>query len=134
MSDLTSPLLMVRDLKTAFHTPGGLVPAVNGVNFSLRAGETLGLVGESGCGKTVTALSILRLLPEHLSRQSGQIFFADRDLMALKAKEMREIRGNRIAMIFQEPMTALNPVLTIGDQISEVLRLHRGLSKGVAWE
>jgi oligopeptide/dipeptide ABC transporter ATP-binding protein len=132
MSDLTSPLLVVRDLKTAFHTPGGLVPAVNGVNFSLRAGETLGLVGESGCGKSVTALSILRLLPEQ-SRQSGQVLFEDRDLMALKADEMREIRGNRIAMIFQEPMTALNPVLTIGDQISEVLRLHRGLGKTAAW-
>ncbi len=122
------------DLKTAFQTPAGLIPAVNGVNFSLRAGETLGLVGESGCGKTVTALSILRLLPEHLSRQSGQILFDDRDLMALKGPEMRAIRGNRIAMIFQEPMTALNPVLTIGDQISEVLRLHRGLSKAAAWE
>ena len=83
MSDVTGPLLQVQDLKTAFQTPAGLIPAVNGVNFSLRAGETLGLVGESGCGKTVTALSILRLLPEHQSRQSGQIFFADRDLMTL---------------------------------------------------
>jgi peptide/nickel transport system ATP-binding protein len=134
MSDLTGPILRVRDLKTAFQTPAGLIPAVNGVNFSLRAGETLGLVGESGCGKTVTALSILRLLPEHVSRQSGQILFDERDLMALKGPEMRAIRGNRIAMIFQEPMTALNPVLTIGDQISEVLRLHRGLSKAAAWE
>ncbi len=134
MSNLTGPLLQVRDLKTAFQTPVGLIPAVNGVNFSLRAGETLGLVGESGCGKTVTALSILRLLPEHLSRQSGQILFDDRDLMTLKGPEMRAIRGNRIAMIFQEPMTALNPVLTIGEQISEVLRLHRGLSKAAAWE
>ncbi len=134
MPDLTSELLTVRDLKTAFHTPAGLAPAVNGVNFSLHAGETLGLVGESGCGKTVTALSILRLLPEHLSRQSGQIIFQGRDLMALEPAEVRRIRGNRIAMIFQEPMTALNPVLTIGDQISEVLRLHRGLNKPAAWE
>jgi oligopeptide/dipeptide ABC transporter ATP-binding protein len=134
MSDLTGPLLRVRDLKTAFQTPAGLIPAVNGVNFSLRAGETLGLVGESGCGKTVTALSILRLLPEQVSRQSGQILFDEQDLMALKGPEMRAIRGNRIAMIFQEPMTALNPVLTIGEQISEVLRLHRGLSKAAAWE
>jgi peptide/nickel transport system ATP-binding protein/oligopeptide transport system ATP-binding protein len=134
MSHVTEPLLRVQDLKTAFQTPAGLIPAVNGVNFNLQAGETLGLVGESGCGKTVTALSILRLLPEHLSRQSGRILFADRDLMALTGPEMREIRGNRIAMIFQEPMTALNPVLTIGDQISEVLRLHRGLSKAAAWD
>ena len=134
MSDVTPPLLRIQDLKTVFQTPAGLMTAVNGVNFSLRAGETLGLVGESGCGKTVTALSILRLLPEHQSRASGQIFFADQDLMTLTGHEMRAIRGNRIAMIFQEPMTALNPVLTIGDQISEVLRLHRGLSKKAAWE
>jgi oligopeptide/dipeptide ABC transporter ATP-binding protein len=117
-----------------FETPTGLIPAVNGVDFSLEAGQTLGLVGESGCGKTVTALAILRLLPEQVSRQSGQIFFEDRELMTLSGSEMREIRGNRIAMIFQEPMTALNPVLTIGDQISEVLQLHRGLSKAAAWE
>ena len=134
MSDLTRPLLEVRDLRTVFQTPMGLIPAVKGVNFGLRAGETLGLVGESGCGKTVTALSILRLLPEQVTRQSGQVLFEGRDLMALKGSEMRAIRGNRIAMIFQEPMTALNPVLTIGDQISEVLRLHRGLSKAAAWK
>ena len=134
MSDLTMPLLEVRDLRTVFQTPMGLIPAVQGVNFKLRAGETLGLVGESGCGKTVTALSILRLLPEHITRQSGQLLFEGRDLMALKGPEMRAIRGNHIAMIFQEPMTALNPVLTIGDQISEVLRLHRRLSKAAAWK
>jgi oligopeptide/dipeptide ABC transporter ATP-binding protein len=134
MSHLTEPLLRVENLHTAFQTPEGLVPAVNGVSFSLGAGETLGLVGESGCGKTVTALSILRLLPEQVSRQSGRIFFAGQDLMTLSPAGLRAIRGNRIAMIFQEPMTALNPVLTIGDQISEVLRLHRGLSKAAAWE
>jgi oligopeptide/dipeptide ABC transporter ATP-binding protein len=134
MSDVISPLLSIQNLKTVFQTPEGLIPAVNDVNFSLRAGETLGLVGESGCGKTVTALSILRLLPEHQSLQTGRIFFADRDLMTLKEAEMRAIRGNRIAMIFQEPMTALNPVLTIGEQISEVSRLHRGWSKKAAWE
>jgi oligopeptide/dipeptide ABC transporter ATP-binding protein len=133
MSDLTQPLLEVRNLKTAFQTPMGLIPAVNGITFTLKAGETLGLVGESGCGKTVTALSILRLLPEH-SQQSGQLMFGGRDLLTLKGPEMRAIRGNRIAMIFQEPMTALNPVLTIGDQISEVLRLHRGLGKAAAWQ
>ena len=124
----------MRDLRTEFQTPVGVIPAVQGVNFALRAGETLGLVGESGCGKTVTALSILRLLPEHVTRQTGELLFEGQDLMALKAPEMRTIRGNRIAMIFQEPMTALNPVLTIGDQISEVLRLHRGLSKAAAWK
>jgi oligopeptide/dipeptide ABC transporter ATP-binding protein len=134
MSDLNQPLLEVRNLNTAFQTPMGVIPAVNGVSFSLKAGETLGLVGESGCGKTVTALSVLRLLPEHLSQQSGQIVFAGQDLMTLKKPEMRAIRGNRIAMIFQEPMSALNPVLTIGDQISEALRLHRGLSKAAAWK
>ena len=134
MSDLSMPLLEVRDLKTVFQTPMGLIPAVQGVNFRLRAGETLGLVGESGCGKTVTALSILRLLPAHTTLQSGELLFEGRDLMALKGPEMRAIRGNRIAMIFQEPMTALNPVLTIGDQISEVLRLHRHLSKAAAWK
>jgi oligopeptide/dipeptide ABC transporter ATP-binding protein len=134
MSDVTPPLLHIEDLKAVFQTPAGLMPAVNGVTLSLRAGETLGLVGESGCGKTVTALSILRLLPEQHSRQTGRIFLADRDLMTLKVSEMRAIRGNRIAMIFQEPMTALNPVLTIGEQISEVLRLHRGLSTKAARE
>jgi peptide/nickel transport system ATP-binding protein len=134
MSDLNKALLEVRNLRTAFQTPMGIIPAVNGVSFSLKAGETLGLVGESGCGKTVTALSVLRLLPEHLSLQSGEILFTGTDLMTLKKPEMRAIRGNRIAMIFQEPMTALNPVLTIGDQISEALRLHRGLSKAAAWQ
>jgi oligopeptide/dipeptide ABC transporter ATP-binding protein len=133
MSAVTPPLLRLQDLKTVFQTPGGRITAVNGVNLSLRAGETLGLVGESGCGKTVTALSILRLLPEHQSQISGQIWFGDQDLMTLKGPELRAIRGNRIAMIFQEPMTALNPVLTIGEQISEVLRLHRRLGKKAAW-
>lgn len=133
MSRLNHPLLQVQDLKAAFQTPAGLVVAVNGVSFSLRAGETLGLVGESGCGKTVTALAILRLLPEHTSQQSGQVWFADQDLMTLSKTAIRAIRGNRIAMIFQEPMTALNPVLTIGEQISEVLRLHRGMNRQAAW-
>ncbi len=134
MSRVAPPLLEVADLRAAFLTPAGLVPAVNGVSFTLRAGETLGLVGESGCGKTVTALAILRLLPEHTSRQSGRVQFGDQDLMALSKQEIRAIRGNRIAMIFQEPMTALNPVLTIGEQISEVLRVHRGLRREAAWQ
>ncbi len=134
MSRVAPPLLEVADLRAAFLTPAGLVPAVNGVSFTLRAGETLGMVGESGCGKTVTALAILRLLPEHTSRQSGRVQFGDQDLMALSKQEIRAIRGNRIAMIFQEPMTALNPVLTIGEQISEVLRVHRGLRREAAWQ
>ena len=134
MSHVTTPLLAVENLRAAFLTPAGLVPAVNGVSFHLKAGETLGLVGESGCGKTVTALAILRLLPEHTSQQSGLIRFDGRDLMNLSKTDIRTIRGNRIAMIFQEPMTALNPVLTIGEQISEVLRLHRGLNRKEAWQ
>jgi len=134
MSRVAEPLLQVEDLHAAFLTPAGLVPAVNGISFSLRAGETLGLVGESGCGKTVTALAILRLLPEATSRLRGKVRFAGQDLMALSQHDIRAIRGNRIAMIFQEPMTALNPVLTIGEQISEVLRLHRGLDRRAAWQ
>ncbi len=134
MSRVAEPLLQVADLQAAFLTPAGLVPAVNGISFSLGAGETLGLVGESGCGKTVTALAILRLLPEQTSQQSGKVWFAGQDLMALSKHDIRAIRGNRIAMIFQEPMTALNPVLTIGEQISEVLRLHRGLERRAAWQ
>ncbi len=133
MSHVTEPLLQLEDLRAAFYTPAGLLPAVTGVSFSLRAGETLGLVGESGCGKTVTALAILRLLPPQTSVQTGRVWFAGQDLMALSPAAIRAIRGNRLAMIFQEPMTALNPVLTIGDQISEVLRLHRGMSSREAW-
>lgn len=127
MTRVNPPLLEVRHLKTYFQTGAGVVPAVNDVSFQLAPGETLGLVGESGCGKTVTALSILRLIPASTGQQEGEIRFAGEDLMRLSAKAMRRLRGNRISMVFQEPMTALNPVLTIGDQISEVLRLHRGL-------
>jgi len=134
MSSVSRPLLQVQDLHAAFATPNGLVPAVDGVSFSLSAGKTLGLVGESGCGKTVTALTILRLLPEATSHYRGQVWFAGQELLSLPTADIRTIRGNRIAMIFQEPMTALNPVLTIGEQISEVLRLHRGLSRAAAWE
>ena len=131
---MSRPLLEVKDLYATFATANGLIPAVNGVSFSLPAGKTLGLVGESGCGKTVTALTILRLLPEQTSQYRGQVWFAGQELLSLPTAAIRAIRGNRIAMIFQEPMTALNPVLTIGEQISEVLRLHRGLSRAAAWE
>jgi oligopeptide/dipeptide ABC transporter ATP-binding protein len=127
-------LLEVRDLQVHFQTPTGRLRAVGGVSFALRAGETLGLVGESGCGKTVTALSILRLLPEPHSEMTGEIRFAGEDLHTCPAQRLRQIRGNHIAMVFQEPMTALNPVLTIGEQVAEGLRLHRGLGHQAAWQ
>jgi peptide/nickel transport system ATP-binding protein len=118
-------LLSVEDLQTHFFTLDGVTRAVDGVGFTVRAGETLGIVGESGCGKSVTALSIMRLLPPKLGRTvSGAIRFDGIDLLGLDEAAMRGIRGNRIAMIFQEPMTSLNPVLTIGDQIAEAVMIH----------
>jgi len=128
-----TPLLQVQDLQVHFDTPGGAVRAVAGVSFHLKAGETLGLVGESGCGKTVTALSILRLLPATHATVQGEIRFAGDDLQTFPEPQMRQVRGNRIAMVFQEPMTALNPVYTIGEQVAEALRLHRGLGREAAW-
>jgi len=124
---MTSPLLDVSSLKTYFFTPRGLIKAIGGIDFSIAAGHTLALVGESGCGKSMTALSILRLVPEPGKIVEGTISFAGEDLLRLPATEMRRIRGNQIAMIFQEPMTSLNPVFTIKRQIGEVLELHRGL-------
>ena len=129
-----SPLLQVKDLQVRFDTPAGRLRAVSGVSFELGKGETLGLVGESGCGKTVTALSILRLLPAAHAEVKGEIRLASEDVLALPEPRLREIRGDRIAMIFQEPMTALNPVFTIGEQVAEALRLHRGLNREAAWE
>jgi peptide/nickel transport system ATP-binding protein len=129
----TFPLLQVQDLQVRFETPAGTMRAVAGVSFNLQAGETLGLVGESGCGKTVTALSILRLLPATHAEVRGAIRFAGDDLQTFPEPEMRQVRGNRIAMVFQEPMTALNPVFTIGEQVAEALRLHRGLGHQEAW-
>ena len=129
------PLLRVEDLRTWFHTDEGTAKAVDGVSFGLAEQETLGIVGESGCGKSVTALSILRLIPDPPGRiEGGSVRFQGRDLLELSEKEMRRIRGNEIAMIFQEPMTSLNPVYTVGEQISEVLRLHRGMSRAEAEE
>jgi peptide/nickel transport system ATP-binding protein len=125
------PLLRVRDLTAEFASGGGApARAVDGVGFDVAAGETLALVGESGCGKTVTALSILRLIPEPPGRigPGSRVELEGRDLLALDAKELRAVRGNRIAMIFQEPMTALNPVLAIGDQVAEPAVIHQGLS------
>ncbi|HET9030843.1 MAG TPA: ABC transporter ATP-binding protein [Candidatus Aquilonibacter sp.] len=124
-----SALLDVKNLRTTFRTEDGPVTAVSGLSFSLNAGETLGIVGESGSGKSVTSLSIMRLLARNASVASDGIFFAGEDLTKKSEAEMRKIRGHRIAMIFQDPMTSLNPVLTIGDQITEAVRLHLGLSK-----
>lgn len=122
-------LLEVKDLRTRFHTPDGIVCAVNGVSFSMAEGETLGIVGESGCGKTVTALSIVRLIQEPPGEiASGRVLFQGRDLLSIGMQEMSEIRGAKIGVVFQDPMTSLNPVLTIGEQIAESLELHLKLS------
>jgi peptide/nickel transport system ATP-binding protein len=125
-------LLEVENLQTHFRTPDGINRAVDGVSFSVAAGETLAVVGESGCGKSVTAMSLLRLIPDPPGRIKGSIKFEGRDLLALSDREMRAIRGNEISMIFQEPMTSLNPVLSIGRQIGETVRLHQGLDKKAA--
>src|SRR5215210_1523480 len=126
------PLLEVENLQTHFRTPEGVNRAVDGVSFSVDEGETLAIVGESGCGKSVTANSILRLVPEPPGKIAGAIRFEGRDLMTLSEREMRAIRGNDISMIFQEPMSSLNPVLTVGRQIGETLRMHQGLDKQAA--
>jgi len=133
MSANGTPLLRVENLKTHFHTRDGVVRAVDGVSFDVMPGETLAIVGESGCGKSVTAMSILRLLPMPPARiAGGRIEFEGRNLLELSEPEMRKVRGNAISMIFQEPMTSLNPVLTIGRQISEALVLHRGMTEKAA--
>src|SRR6202041_2300495 len=127
------PLLEIDDLRTWFFTRDGIVRAVDGVSFSVLPGETLAIVGESGCGKSVTALSVLRLIASPPGRiVSGSIRFDGRDLLALSDAEMRRVRGNEISMIFQEPMTSLNPVMTIGRQIAETLILHQGLDQRTA--
>ena len=123
-------LLEVNDLKTYFYTDSGVAKAVDGVSFSLEKGKTLGIVGESGCGKSVTSLSIMRLLDPVTGRnEGGTILFEGRDLLKLDEKEMQKIRGDKISMIFQEPMTSLNPVFTVGYQIQESLMLHKGMDK-----
>jgi len=126
------PLLKVKNLKTYFFTEDGVVKAVDGVNFDVYPGETLGIVGESGCGKSVTSLSIMRLLDEKGKIVDGEVIFEGKDLLKLSEEEMREIRGNDIAMIFQEPMVALNPVYTVGDQIMEAIILHQKVGKDEA--
>ncbi len=130
----TDPLLSVKGLKTSFHTHDGIVHAVDGVDFDVFPGETIGLVGESGCGKSVTSLSVLRLLNPSLTTIQGQIRFAGKNLLDMTAEKMRQIRGGTISMIFQEPMTSLNPILTVGEQIAESLRLHENLDNKKAWK
>jgi oligopeptide transport system ATP-binding protein len=128
-----APFLQVRDLRTYFRTDDGMVKAVDGVSFDIRRGETLGIVGESGSGKSVTSLSLMQLLPRPpASHPTGQILLDGRDLMKLSESELRKLRGNRIAMIFQDPMTSLNPYLTVERQLTEVLQLHRGMSRAEA--
>ncbi len=130
---MAAPLLEVVDLKTWFYTRDGVVRAVDGVSCSVHAGETLAIVGESGCGKSVTSLSILRLIASPPGKiVGGRLLFEGRDLLRLSEAEMRAIRGNQISMIFQEPMTSLNPVLTIDRQVAETLTVHRGLDRAQA--
>ncbi len=126
---MSVPLLEVRDLAVEFRSPDGTVRAVDGISFAVDPGETLALVGESGSGKSVTALSILRILPENARVASGSILLRGRDLLALREREMRAVRGREIAMVFQEPGAALNPVLTCGAQIEEAIRLHERVSR-----
>ncbi|NEO70799.1 ABC transporter ATP-binding protein [Moorena sp. SIO3H5] len=125
-----SPILDLRNLETRFFTPAGTVHAVNGISFQVNQGETLGIVGESGSGKSITALSIMGLIPSPPGKiTNGEVIFEGRDLRKLSEGKMRKIRGNRIAMIFQDPMTSLNPVLKVERQITEALRLHQGMSR-----
>ncbi len=123
-------LLEVKGLKTRFFTEDGVVHAVNGISYELEEGEAMGIVGESGCGKSVSVLSIMRLIPEPPGKiVGGEVWFEGRDLMKVDSEEIRKVRGNKIAMVFQDPMTSLNPVLTIGRQIDEALELHMGMDK-----
>jgi len=130
---LKAPVLSIKDLRTYFHTPDGVAKAVDNVSYHVYPGETLGVVGESGCGKSVSALSILRLIPIPPGKiVSGEIWFEGQNLLKLPMRRMRDIRGHRISMIFQEPMTSLNPVFTIGYQLSKVFKLHQNLSRNEA--
>src|ERR1700726_690245 len=122
-------LLEVQNLQTHFRTPEGINRAVDGVSFHVTEGETLAIVGESGCGKSVTAMSLMRLIPEPPGKIAGSVRFQDKDLLQVSEREMASIRGNHISMVFQEPMTSLNPVLTVGRQIGETLRLHQHLGR-----
>jgi oligopeptide transport system ATP-binding protein len=133
MDNIAKPLLQVEDLRTRFHIPEGLVYAVNGISFSINEGETLAVVGESGCGKSVTMLSILGLIPMPPGEiVSGKALFQDKDLLKLPDAEFEHLRGGEIAMVFQDPMTSLNPVISIGQQITETLRVHLGMNQDEA--
>ena len=128
-------VLQVKNLKTYFYTEEGMVPAVDGLDFELGKGETLAIVGESGCGKSVTSLSVLRIVPTPPGKiLDGEILYKGEDLLKKSEREMRAVRGNEISMIFQEPMTSLNPVFTIGKQITDILRMHQGMNKKQAYE
>lgn len=135
MSDYANqPLLEIKNLQTYFYTEDGVVKAVDGVDFYVNPGEVLGLVGESGCGKSVTSLSIMRLIDDPGKIIAGEIIFDGQNLLELSEKEMIQMRGNRLSMIFQQPQTSLNPVFKIGDQIAEVLHVHENMSKDESWE
>jgi len=130
-----TPLLSVRNLRTIFHTQDGIVHAVNGISFDVNEGETLGIVGESGCGKSVSVSSMMRLIPQPPGEIiDGEVWFQGRDMLKISEEEMRRVRGHKMSMIFQDPMTSLNPVLTIGRQLSEALELHLGMDRDQARE
>jgi oligopeptide/dipeptide ABC transporter ATP-binding protein len=129
----TSPLLEIKNLRTYFKSEDGLVRAVDGVDFHVMAGEVIGLVGESGCGKSVTSLSIMRLIAPPGYVETGEILFEGRDLLKMSEKQMGDIRGDRISMIFQQPQTSLNPVFMAGDQVAEVMRIHQKMKSSRAW-
>ncbi len=134
MPELKTPLLEIKDLKTYFYTEDGIVRAVDGVNFEVYPGEVVGLVGESGCGKSVTSLSIMRLIAKPGKVEQGEILLDGENLLDLSEKEMTQVRGNRISMIFQQPQTALNPVFKVGDQIAEVLHIHQNFGKEAGYK
>ena len=132
---MTKPLLQINELETSFFSDHGEMKAVNGISLALEAGHTIGIVGESGSGKSITSLSIMQLLHGTSGKiTSGEILFKGRDLLKLKESEMRKIRGNEISMIFQEPMTSLNPTMKIGEQIAESIRIHQQASRKMAWD
>ena len=133
-SNNNQPLLDVQNLKTYFYTEDGIVKAVDGVDFSVYPGEVMGLVGESGCGKSVTSLSIMRLIGIPGKVVDGEIFFEGRDLLKLSEAEMVDMRGNRISMVFQQPQSSLNPVFKVGDQVAEVLQIHQNMGRAESWE
>ena len=134
MVNNNQPLLAVKALKTHFFTEDGVVKAVDGVDFYVNQGEVLGLVGESGCGKSVTALSIMQLVRTPGQIVQGELLFKSVDLRTLSENQIQDIRGNRISMIFQQPQTSLNPVFTVGEQLAEVFDIHESIGKTEAWE